>query len=73
MKKKQNGRVTMADYVKAMKRANREMELQNSTGFKAVTRIHKSKKAYNRRDGKRTDFDTFSSFFSGNSFHFIYR
>ena len=63
MKKKQNGHVTMTDYVKAMKRANRELELQNSTGFKAVTRIHKSKKAYNRREGKRTDFDTFSSFF----------
>jgi len=57
MKKKKTGRVTMADYVKAMKRVNREMELENSTGFRAVTKIHKSKKAYDRRDGKRIDFD----------------
>jgi hypothetical protein len=64
MKKKQNGRITIEDYVKAMKRASRESELQNSTGFKANTKIHKSKKTYDRREGKRIDFDAFPSFFS---------
>lgn len=58
MKKKTIGRVTQVDYVKAVKRANREMELQNSTGFKATTKIHKSKKTYNRKEGKKIDFDT---------------
>ncbi len=58
MKNKTIGRVTQVDYVKAVKRANREMELQNSTGFKATTKIHKSKKTYNRKEGKKIDFDT---------------
>lgn len=57
MKNKTIGRVTQVDYVKAVKRANREMELQNSTGFKATTKIHKSKKTYNRKEGKKIDFE----------------
>ncbi len=63
MKKKKN-RITQDDYIRAVKKANREIELENSTGFKAVTRIHKSKKAYNRKEGKKIDFDP--SFISTN-------
>ncbi|MEI7676301.1 MAG: hypothetical protein WCJ03_05960 [Bacteroidales bacterium] len=59
--KKKNFRLTMADYMKAIKRADREVELQNSSGFKAVTRVHTSKKDYSRREGKNVDFDTLSS------------
>ncbi len=55
--KKTKGRVTMAEYVKAMKRVHREIELENSTGFKAVTKIHKSKKTYDRRESNRIDFE----------------
>lgn len=59
-KKKENRRFTMADYVKAVKRADREAELQHSYGFKAVTKVHTSKKDYSRREGKKIDFDTLS-------------
>ncbi len=59
MKKKNvNRRFTMADYVKAIKRADREAELQYTSGFKAVTKVHTSKKDYSRREGKKIDFDT---------------
>lgn len=39
--------------MKAVKKADREIELLNSIGFKAVTRIHKSKKVYNRKENKK--------------------
>lgn len=51
-------RITQAHYIKAVKRANRAIELENATGFKATTRIHKSKRHYNRRESKKIDFDT---------------
>lgn len=35
--------------MKAVKKADREMELENSVGFKCTTRVHKSKKTYNRK------------------------
>jgi hypothetical protein len=53
MKKK----ITNDDYLKAVKKADREIELENSTGFKAVTRIHKSKKAYDRKKLKGDDLE----------------
>lgn len=40
--------------MKAVKKADREIELENSVGFKSTTRIHKSKKSYNRNNFKRT-------------------
>lgn len=39
-------------YVKAIKKADRELELEDSPGFKARTRIHKSKKKYSRKHYK---------------------
>ncbi|MFZ4455751.1 MAG: hypothetical protein ACOYOT_05975 [Bacteroidales bacterium] len=61
MKKKQvTKRFTTADYVKAVKRADREAELQHTSGFKAVTKVHTSKKDYSRREGKKIDFYTLS-------------
>ncbi len=56
--KKQIGKITLADYVRAVKKADRELSLQNSTGFKAITRVHRSKKQYNRKESKKIDFDT---------------
>jgi len=41
------------DLMKAIKKADREIELENSVGFNSVTRIHKSKKLYNRKESKR--------------------
>lgn len=37
------------DVLKANRRGSREAELEGSTGFKQVTKIHKNKKAYTRK------------------------
>jgi hypothetical protein len=57
-KKKQTNRITTEDYIKAVKKADRDLWLQNSSGFRAVTKVHQSKKAYKRKEGKKIDFDT---------------
>jgi hypothetical protein len=57
-KKKQTNRITTEDYIKAVKKADRELSLQNSIGFRATTKVHQSKKAYKRKEGKKIDFDT---------------
>jgi hypothetical protein len=57
MKGKITGRITVKDYIKAVKKADRAIGLENSSGFKAVTKVHKSKKAYNRKEGKKSDFE----------------
>ena len=38
------------DYIKANRKGSREAELENSTGFKSVHKIHLSKKRYKRKD-----------------------
>ena len=59
MKKKiAKSKFTMADYLKAIKRADREAQLETTTGFKATTKVHLSKKSYKRKEGKKIDFDT---------------
>lgn len=63
MKKKD--KITVQDYIKAVKKADRDIDLENSSGFKSTTRVHKSKKVYNRKEGKKTDFEP--SFFSINA------
>lgn len=52
MKAKKNLRKIggVKDFVKAVKIADREMGLGN--GFVAIHKVHKSKKAYNRKDNK---------------------
>jgi ribosomal protein L14 len=57
-KKQLKTKFTAQDYIQAVKRADREISLENSSGFKAVTRIHQSKKTYKRKEGKKIDFDT---------------
>ena len=59
---KQKMKITAKEYIKAVKKADRAIALENSSGFKATTRIHKSKKTYNRKEGKKIDFE--SSFFN---------
>jgi len=50
MKKKKNVlKITSADYIKAVKKADREIQLSQSAGFVSKTKIHKSKKAYDRK------------------------
>lgn len=56
MKKKKNqerGKITIQDYIKAVKKADRETQLETNAGFKAVTKVHKSKKLYNRKRDKK--------------------
>lgn len=59
MKKKKKmpiGKILITDYIKAVKKADREIQLKKSAGFKPITKIHKSKKVYNRkRDNKNFD------------------
>jgi hypothetical protein len=47
--------------MKAVKKTDRELELSNFVGFKAVTRIHASKKKYNRKKYQKN-----SNFFENN-------
>jgi hypothetical protein len=56
MKKKRNktdGKIKIEDYIKAVKKADREEELSRSAGWKRITSIHQSKKTYNRKRDKK--------------------
>lgn len=50
MKKKNKKKITLTDYIKAIKSADREIEKEIfGNGFKSKNRIHKSVKAYTRK------------------------
>lgn len=61
MKKKKktarNKKITTADYIKAIKKVDREIELESNVGWKSVTKVHKSKKAYDRKRSKKDYLD----------------
>jgi len=42
-------KITKKDYIKAIRKANREIDLENSSGWTSVDKVHKSKKTYNRK------------------------
>ena len=42
-------KITSADYIKAVKKADREIQLSQSVGFVSQTKVHKSKKVYDRK------------------------
>lgn len=51
------GKFTKEDNLKASRKASREMELQNSTGWISKHKIHKSVKDYTRKlKHKNADF-----------------
>ena len=53
-------KITSADYIKAVKKADREIQLSQSAGFVSKTKIHKSKKVYDRKkkwDNERNETD----------------
>ncbi|MFV0537198.1 MAG: hypothetical protein ACK5M3_07480 [Dysgonomonas sp.] len=52
-KKKTDGKIKIEDYIKAVKKADREDELSRSAGWKRITNIHQSKKTYNRKRDKK--------------------
>lgn len=51
-------KITSADYIKAIKKADRETQLAEQAGFRSVTKVHKNKKTYDRKDNKRACTDT---------------
>ena len=50
------GTFTKQDTLKAFKKASREMELQNSTGWTAKHKVHKSIKDYTRKPKHKISF-----------------
>lgn len=52
-KRKKSGKITLEDYINAVKKANRDIELEQSPGWKQTTSIHKNKKVYNRKRDKK--------------------
>jgi hypothetical protein len=39
-----------SDYIKANRKGSREAELENSTGFNTMHKVHTSVKTYSRKD-----------------------
>ena len=55
-KKKNKSSITLDDYIKAMKKGNREAEMELlGPGFHSNTKIHKSKKIYTRKEKHKKD------------------
>ena len=52
MKKRNTKKISIKDYIKAVKKADREIQLEQSVGWSATTKVHKSKKAYDRKRDK---------------------
>lgn len=51
-KKRIGGKITIEDYIKAVKKADREEQLFQSAGWRRSTNIHRSKKQYDRKAEK---------------------
>lgn len=49
-KKNKTHKITVEDYIKAVKKADREVQLSEQPGWRRVTSIHKNKKAYDRKN-----------------------
>lgn len=56
-KKKNTKSINIKDYIKAVKKADREEELSKSAGWKRITHIHKSKKIYDRKRDRKSHPD----------------
>lgn len=55
MKKKKRilAKITINDYIKAVKKADREIQQSNQPGWISTNRIHTNKKLYNRKVDKK--------------------
>jgi hypothetical protein len=51
-KKKISMKVTVEDYIKAVKIADREIQQSHSPGWISTHKIHSNKKSYNRKENK---------------------
>ena len=60
--------IGMDDYIKAVRKADREAEMQLlGPGFHSMNRIHRSKKSYSRKEKHRGQQSLDASFFSYSS------
>jgi len=50
------GRITKAQMIKSQKRTSREIELENSVGWTATHKIHKTMKDYQRKPKYKKDY-----------------
>jgi hypothetical protein len=50
------GRITKTQMIKSQKRTSREIELENSTGWTATHKIHKTLKDYQRKPKYKKDY-----------------
>lgn len=59
MKKRKikTGKITLKDYIKAVKKADREIQLETSAGWTSTTKVHKSKKIYDRKKTNNKYFE----------------
>jgi len=46
-------KISIKDYIKAVKKADRDIQLEINPGWVAVSKIHKSEKIYNRRNNNK--------------------
>ncbi len=51
-KKKIKNKITITDYINAVKKADREIQITESTGWQRITKVHKNKKVYDRKKEK---------------------
>ena len=56
-KKTKPAKISIEDYVKAIKKADREIQLESFVGWQASTRVHKSKKHYDRKRDRKINLD----------------
>lgn len=56
-KKQSKVKITINDYIKAVKKADREIQLSQSPGWKRTTKVHKSKKIYDRKGNNKSYSD----------------
>ncbi len=62
--KKAKTRIGMDDYMKAVRKADREAEMQLlGPGFHSMNRIHRSKKSYSRKEKHRGQQSLDASYF----------
>lgn len=50
------GKFTLADTIKANKKASREMSLENATGWVSIHKVHKSEKNYSRKTKHKASY-----------------
>ena len=50
------GKITKEQILTQNKKISREIELENSTGWVSIHKVHKSKKTYTRKPNYKTDY-----------------